>query len=248
MRDLSFRHKGLREYAINMAEFFVPGSTLSSLYDAKSFALPELPPNRYFDDPSTVDESLEHCSPVSKHLSRRTASPHLPTSDTKTIHAASTAPSRTHAPTTDELVQLILIDEVRAAEDRLDADRKAFERHTEILEEAWRLEKLILDQERRVLAVEKQGLAQREMNLDVRERALREHTDKLWKEEAIFRQQRDEAEQELQLPRTQRLHELICTASEEELTPMVNTLLLRLGTRGSSTNGLGRMARGLIPT
>ncbi|ETI20578.1 hypothetical protein G647_08615 [Cladophialophora carrionii CBS 160.54] len=224
----------------------LPISTLLSLFDADHPALPELPPNRYFDDLATVDELLEHSSPVRDRRSDVSASLYVSTLDASNLRDPSRAPSQNHAPTTDEIVQLILINEVQAAEDRLDADRRALERKAEVLEEAWRAEKLTLDQERWIFAGEKQNLAQRELDLCWREKSLQENMDKLQKEEAIFRQQRDEYEQEQQGAKTQKLRELIWAASEEELAPILNILLLRLGTRGSSADILEQTTRRII--
>ncbi|EXJ54333.1 hypothetical protein A1O7_09672 [Cladophialophora yegresii CBS 114405] len=259
---------------------------LLSLPDADGSTLPELPPNRYFDDLSTVDELLEHSSPVSDGRADVSASLHLSTSGASTLKFPSTAPSQTlplqakpvenhaspsittssasrsrSAPTTDEIVQLILINEVRAAEERLDADQRALERKTEMIEEAWRAEKVTLDQERWVLAVEKQRLArreedltqgerdlsQREKDVSLREQSLQENTDKLQVAQAIFREQKDEFEQEeqqqqqQQRARTQRIRELMWGASEEEVTLVMTILLLCLATRGSSTDILERL-------
>jgi G3E family GTPase len=127
-----------------------------------------------------------------------------------------------------------MIDEVRTAEERLDADQRALERKTEMLENAWRADWMALDRERQTLAVQRQEHERRSIDLARWESALATERLNLYDEQASFRQQRVEAEQE-QRPRLLRMLELIWAANEHELLSILNTVRYRLNTRASST-------------
>jgi G3E family GTPase len=89
-----------------------------------------------------------------------------------------------------------MIDEVRTAEERLDADQRALERKTEMFENAWRADRMALNQERQTLAVQRQEQERKSIDLARWASALAEGRLNLHNEQAIFRQQRAEAEQE----------------------------------------------------
>src|SRR5689334_18017587 len=94
---------------------------LLSSADMDDSTLPVLPPNPVFDDLSTVDASLERRLPITEGALRRVAS--IPRHDANSITNPPTQvpQDQTPAPTTDEIVRLILIGELRDAEDALDA-------------------------------------------------------------------------------------------------------------------------------